>query len=714
MKEAAATESPPAPAASGASDVSVPTPGAVPTGSPQGESRGSGPLDWLTGVHARWKQLAPDSGPAFWLTWLQVRLTSDRLATWVVLVMAGLMFLPRLGSLGLWDPWETHYGEVAREMIMRDDYLYPHWEHAYFWSKPALPMWLMAGGMLLFGAESAPLGEPLGAWTVWGVRLPFAFIAIGAVWAVYRIGSQLWDRTAGVLCALVLTTSAQFIFIGKQSMVDMPLVGLMTIGLALFIGAVFDPDDDRPATAGERVLALGGLAFAVGGQAFIIARDISPTLTYNPLSLATRTSLGIKLIVVVVLAYVVAGLGLWAYRLLKLSKHDCMLIGFYVCTGLAAIAKGLAVLAVVGPTVVLYMIFSLDFDVLRRSRVLWGGALFLLVAAPWYAAVSLFTGRDDEGKTFVDRFWLHDNFGRVSRGVHGDRPNLGYYIEQLVYGMFPWSAAVPLGLGLTARGRGDEEREPIRRALLFVLLWGMWSYVFFSFSKTGFHHYILPAVPALAIVVGYWLRWVAESPETRIRGYVPLLVLMVFAVAARDLINHPQHLVSLFTYKYDREYPRDVNPRMFLQVLVAVSVTVMLAFYLLKKKGHAVAAFGATAMIFGTWISHYHFNMLSPHWSQYHLWETYYDERRPNEPIYAYQLNWRGESFYSRNTVLQVKEAGANQRIRRVVDEPGREFIITEQSRFHTLKSALSPDKRDKIRILDRSNVKFYLCVVDE
>jgi hypothetical protein len=48
------------------------------------------------------------------------------------------------------------------------------------------------------------------------------------------------------------------------------------------------------------------------------------------------------------------------------------------------------------------------------------------------------------------------------------------------------------------------------------------------------------------------------------------------------------------------------------------------------------------------------------------------------------------------------------------VDQPGREFIITEQSRFHTLKSVLSPDKRDKLEIVDRSSNKFYLCVVED
>ncbi len=652
--------------------------------------------------------------PALWLTWLRERLTSDRFATWVVLAMGGLMFLPRLGSLGLWDPWETHYGEVAREMIVRDDYLYPHWEHAYFWSKPALPMWLMAAGMAVFGAESSGYGEPVGSWTVWGVRLPFAAIAIGSVWAVYSIGRQIKDRATGVLCALVLVTSAQFIFIGKQAMVDMPFVGMMTIGLALFMAAVFDDKPDRPARVSEVMITGAAIAITVLPQVWIIVRDISLELTHNPVSQLLQAGPLAWLIVFVVFVYLLTGTAFGILQLFNVSRHDCLLAGFYVCMAIATLSKGLAPLVVVGPLVILYILFTLDFQLLVRSRVVWGGVLFLLVAAPWYVVVSLFNGKDDEGQTFVARFWLHDNFGRVARGVHGDRPNLGYYLEQLAYGMFPWSALAPLGLGLAARGDDDDTRPEVRRAVLFVLLWALWTYVFFSFSRTGFHHYIFPAVPALAVLVGYWMSWAGEDPQQRIRGYVPLLVVMVFAVAARDLVNDPQHLVSLFTYKYDRQYPRELHPQYFIQPLVWISMIAMAVLYVIRQKGLALAVFAATAMLFGVWISHHHFNWLSPHWSQYHLWETYYDERKPNEPIYAYMLNWRGETFYSRNQVLQIKGAGASQRIRRLVDRPGREFIITEDTSYQTLKNVLSADKRNKLRVLDKSNTKFYLCVVDD
>ena len=82
-----------------------------------------------------------------------------------LLVIAGLLlaaYMPGLGAYGLYDPWETHYGEVARNMVEYENYIDPFWgspwdsggvkrERAGFYSKPPLIMWMMSGGMNLFG-----------------------------------------------------------------------------------------------------------------------------------------------------------------------------------------------------------------------------------------------------------------------------------------------------------------------------------------------------------------------------------------------------------------------------------------------------------------------------------------------------------------------------------------------------------------------------------
>ncbi len=109
-----------------------------------------------------------------------------------LLVFAGALalYLPCAGSYGLWDPWETHYGEVARQMTTRGDFISLWWpgsprETATFQTKPVLSFWLMSLAMRVagIGAPDGPPGEmALGTAAEWAVRTPFCLM--GAARAV--------------------------------------------------------------------------------------------------------------------------------------------------------------------------------------------------------------------------------------------------------------------------------------------------------------------------------------------------------------------------------------------------------------------------------------------------------------------------------------------------------------------------------------------------
>src|SRR5437870_4925674 len=57
--------------------------------------------------------VAPPRLGVIWQTLATV--PAEKLALTFVLVLGGTMLLPFLGSVGFYDPWETHYSEVARE-----------------------------------------------------------------------------------------------------------------------------------------------------------------------------------------------------------------------------------------------------------------------------------------------------------------------------------------------------------------------------------------------------------------------------------------------------------------------------------------------------------------------------------------------------------------------------------------------------------------------
>ena len=46
-----------------------------------------------------------------------------------VLVAGACLYFPALGIFSLWDPWETHYGEVARGILARDDWVSLWWSY---------------------------------------------------------------------------------------------------------------------------------------------------------------------------------------------------------------------------------------------------------------------------------------------------------------------------------------------------------------------------------------------------------------------------------------------------------------------------------------------------------------------------------------------------------------------------------------------------------
>src|SRR6186713_242440 len=115
----------------------------------------------------------------------------NRIRVWELAAVVGLflaLYIPFLGNYGLWDPWETHYAEVARRMLEDQDWVRLKWENESFRSKPVLTFWMVGAGFKLLGIadEGGYSGEMVSSSAVeWAVRLPFA------LWGVFGL-SILW------------------------------------------------------------------------------------------------------------------------------------------------------------------------------------------------------------------------------------------------------------------------------------------------------------------------------------------------------------------------------------------------------------------------------------------------------------------------------------------------------------------------------------------
>src|SRR5688572_4481508 len=194
--------------------------------------------------------------------------TPERRIVCALMMLCAILYIPFAGNYGMWDPWETHYGEVARQMLERNDFVSQWWpgspqDRVEFWSKPVLTFWLMAIGMKLAGIEwhpHAPADQIASSWRVeWGARMPLLLLALVGVWAVYELVRRLAGRRAAGLTALILLTSSQWALIARQAMTDMPFVVPMTVALALAGLALIGAPEEMEAELPRRALRLGRL-----------------------------------------------------------------------------------------------------------------------------------------------------------------------------------------------------------------------------------------------------------------------------------------------------------------------------------------------------------------------------------------------------------------------------------------------------------------------
>jgi 4-amino-4-deoxy-L-arabinose transferase-like glycosyltransferase len=486
----------------------------------------------------------------------------DRRVACALLMLCAMIYIPLAGNYGMWDPWETHYGEVARQMLERNDFISQWWpgspqDRQEFWSKPVLTFWLMAIGMKLFGLQwshPAPPAELTDSWRVeWACRLPLILLGILGVWSVWELVRRLAGRRAGILSAIVLATSSQWLLIARQAMTDMSFVAPMTVALALAGLAVLLPEEEREKPLPRRTLTIGSRtvswphapAFYAFATLFILT-TLPQLLTFSfQLQLGFRVgAMNVRLIgLVPMLPYFAAFLGglWWCAR--AQNRRQLYLFTAYVLCALASLAKGPAGVALPAIVLAVFLILAGRWrEILTKLELPRGLVLFVATAFPWYHSMLI-----RHGMGFWNEF-IGDNYVHRAGGRHGDRGTFDYYLQYIGYGMFPWSGVVTLGGLLSIRKlRG---RDPRSQLVAFALVWFLVEFTVMSLVNTKFHHYILPALPALAILGGLLLDELLGGFGWGERLGAALVVVPLTVLCGRDLATYPARILWMFNYDY--------------------------------------------------------------------------------------------------------------------------------------------------------------------
>lgn len=191
----------------------------------------------------------------------------------------------------------------------------------------------------------------------------------------------------------------------------------------------------------------------------------------------------------------------------------------WAALGLAFLTKGPVGPAVVLPAALIYILWQRKFlQVLRRSQIHWGLLIFLAINLPWYGLAF-----HRLGKTFWNAFFVSQNLRRFSEVLLGHGGGYFYYLPVLLVGAFPLAAAAlpELGRALAANRKEARASDPMARLRLFAAISSVVVFIVFTLAATKQINYILPALPFLAVLGGYFLwRRAAGEPMGRLAGPV--------------------------------------------------------------------------------------------------------------------------------------------------------------------------------------------------
>lgn len=138
-------------------------------------------------------------------------------------LFAAVLLFFHLGSVPLLDPDEPVYAETPKEMIQHQEYVSPRIYGEYWYDKPPMYYWLVAGAFKAFGTSD------------FAARFPSALAGVLCVASVHFFAGKLLGARAGLASALVLATSIEFVYLGKAAVTDMTLLLFLTLSLFCFI-----------------------------------------------------------------------------------------------------------------------------------------------------------------------------------------------------------------------------------------------------------------------------------------------------------------------------------------------------------------------------------------------------------------------------------------------------------------------------------------------
>lgn len=232
-------------------------------------------------------------------------------------------------------------------------------------------------------------------------------------------------------------------------------------------------------------------------------------------------------------AFTIAMLAWWGWRE---SENRIYLAAFYACLALGMLAKGPVAPFLAAVILLIFAAASNAWRVLLRTLWIPGILLFCVIALPWYIAVQI------QNPQFFREFILEHNLARFSTGLYHHPEPFWYYLPVTALALVPWvvfvaaAAVESFRVWWTERKTIRNEPDLELQFRISACCWLVVPVLFFSMSQSKLPGYILPAIPAGAILLADYLLQHFEHEEPLSRWLTVMHALIASAPIVPSLL----------------------------------------------------------------------------------------------------------------------------------------------------------------------------------
>lgn len=209
----------------------------------------------------------------------------------------------------------------------------------------------------------------------------------------------------------------------------------------------------------------------------------------------------------------------------------------YLFCGLAALTKGLIGLAFPIMIIGAWITLLNRWKMLSKMRLLTGACIFIAITVPWYLLAQ------HANPQFFHFFFVTQQFQRFLTQADFNNPTAAwFYIPIVLAGFLPWSIFLFQALAQQIKNIWKNPKQHATE--LFLLLWLVIIFAFFSFPKSKTVGYILPVFPALALMTGNYLSQCWEKPKAKGIFFATLsfIILCILITTACLLVPHTKSI----------------------------------------------------------------------------------------------------------------------------------------------------------------------------